>query len=831
MGPTNSDEHLLLYCRLGVVPPVRPPNYIPLKAKADMLASLAFVHLTLITTLSSAGLSAFRSLGPDRPATGPLEEGSISQEQNDLDSLPNREVVQVLDTGDSWTLTVVEHPELGQVRHGEAELRSRAGELLQRGDFQSGVRDGHWSFFWPSGEPMAKGRFVDGLMSGRWSTFYPDKRDGRRGVFAEGRYIDGFRQGEWKCYSLSGEASKRLYEPWIDRYPNGSIKVAGQVCDGHVTGLWEAWWPNGRLAVRGMLDRGVFVGPVEVRHQDGTYDVDLVLGRTDFHSLELQIQWVLDDFRRVPAPAGAALPINGQAEPESFKSDLKELRLSFPVVSPAHHVLDRTEALLNSAESSEASLELLDLGRTDEWVNSAAWLSVEGDDEAPARVLDSEALERLARRLATLALLGSFDPLLSIWLPMMEEARLACHVNGNPSGGHSFYIAAPPSQREPAREKSFDRDVRVAIDRSLGWLVRTQQEDGSWGVEDDFESSAALGIAPGFEAGFGNPAHEIGVTGLAICAFLDAGHGLFSERYGECLGRAFSLLARAQRADGRIGVQASSDWIYDHAIATLAIARLAQDCPHPALTGILADAMTFLEGQRGPHTLRKWVWDAERQVGDWVEVGRLVSGWGYGLHDAPDSSVTAWCFRAMAEGSAALGRELPREICEGVLKHYDSVTSGEGVVGYSRLGEGSARLYHLLEKFPSSLVQPLTAGALLARRVSADRLGRDQVPDDLVELGVQRVLDALPAWTDDGGATDAYYWYWGCLGLRAWGDDHPEAWKVWRKLLLEVILERQVLSKTPADGTWPQNTVWSEVGGAVYLTALCCSMLAMLGDE
>jgi hypothetical protein len=44
-------------------------------------------------------------------------------------------------------------------------------------------------------------------------------------------------------------------------------------------------------------------------------------------------------------------------------------------------------------------------------------------------------------------------------------------------------------------------------------------------------------------------------------------------------------------------------------------------------------------------------------------------------------------------------------------------------------------------------------------------------------------------------------------------------------------LERQVLSKTPADGTWPQNTVWSEAGGAVYLTALCCSMLAMLGDE
>ena len=125
-----------------------------------------------------------------------------------------------------------------------------------------------------------------------------------------------------------------------------------------------------------------------------------------------------------------------------------------------------------------------------------------------------------------------------------------------------------------------------AVRAALEWLRRHQAPNGSWESADfvkrcrktcQNENPARYGDGRGF------PAHDVGVTGLAILAFAGYGHthrdGVFPE-YVECLRKAVDYLLSVQvksndpTTNGRFGDEEDEQWIYDHAIATMGMAEL-----------------------------------------------------------------------------------------------------------------------------------------------------------------------------------------------------------------------------------------------------------------
>jgi hypothetical protein len=66
--------------------------------------------------------------------------------------------------------------------------------------------------------------------------------------------------------------------------------------------------------------------------------------------------------------------------------------------------------------------------------------------------------------------------------------------------------------------------------------------------------------------------HQVGVTGLAICAFLSAGStGRNATPYADTVLRGLSWLVAVQDKEGCVGARASRHFVYNHAYATLAL--------------------------------------------------------------------------------------------------------------------------------------------------------------------------------------------------------------------------------------------------------------------
>ena len=82
------------------------------------------------------------------------------------------------------------------------------------------------------------------------------------------------------------------------------------------------------------------------------------------------------------------------------------------------------------------------------------------------------------------------------------------------------------------------RDTARAIELGLEWLKKHQDEDGKWDA-DDFAKHDVDGEPCD---GPGNPVHDVGVTGLALLAFLGDGSNLRSGPYKDVVKKAVRWL-------------------------------------------------------------------------------------------------------------------------------------------------------------------------------------------------------------------------------------------------------------------------------------------------
>ena len=109
-----------------------------------------------------------------------------------------------------------------------------------------------------------------------------------------------------------------------------------------------------------------------------------------------------------------------------------------------------------------------------------------------------------------------------------------------------------PLRAAAPKKDTRSKEVDAAIAKALEFLKKTQNQDGSWSA---------------------NRARHPAITGLAVMAFLSAGHVPGEGPYGEAVAKGIRAVLKMQHANGLIATEAGHE-MYHHGICTLMLAEV-----------------------------------------------------------------------------------------------------------------------------------------------------------------------------------------------------------------------------------------------------------------
>ncbi|MBL4844497.1 MAG: terpene cyclase/mutase family protein [Planctomycetes bacterium] len=320
--------------------------------------------------------------------------------------------------------------------------------------------------------------------------------------------------------------------------------------------------------------------------------------------------------------------------------------------------------------------------------------------------------------------------------------------------------------------------TEAGVSKGLAWLKKHQSSNGRWKVTlDDCKTCGKN--APG------DARYDVGVTSLAILAYVGNGHTHRFGKHKRVVGRALAWLKRQQNADGAIGFTGNEgEAIYNHALATQALCEL------------FAVSRDF--------TLKRY---AEKAVSWIVKARNPGFGWKYGVRSGRnDTSVTGAMLLTLLTAREA-GINVPGESFEGASKWLARATNASGETGYQSPGGGSSYLPASDGKFDPLPVN--TAIAVFARLLEGD--AREDLRKSSAHLDQN-----LPTWDKNGRKVNFYYWYYGTNAKFQIGGP---TWKAWNKAIQKALLPNQE-TKGCAAGSWKPQGEWCLAGGRVYATAI-----------
>ncbi|MFI5401567.1 MAG: hypothetical protein ACHQ1G_01425, partial [Planctomycetota bacterium] len=328
--------------------------------------------------------------------------------------------------------------------------------------------------------------------------------------------------------------------------------------------------------------------------------------------------------------------------------------------------------------------------------------------------------------------------------------------------------------------------VRLALE----WLASHQDDDGRWSC-NEFMRHDPKGEP---RADGGNPLYDPGVTALALLCFLEAGYSDRGEGekgyYNINVEHGLRYLRSAQADDGVFGTRATTHFMYNHAIATLAMCEACRRTKDPAQKKSAELAVRFIEHGRNKD-----------------------SAWRYEPRDGKnDTSVTVWCVEALAAAQAA-GIDVDAAAWRGALAWVDAMTDEFGRVGSNSRGGSPSRPEDAVARFPPARSESMTAAGIIVRS-----LVRDKWKDELVERGIKLMFAQPPMWVPEEGTIDMYYWRCATRALRLVRSGDRQRWS---DLVQKVGLRWQVPASGAYNaGSWDPVDVWGEDGGRVYATAM-----------
>jgi hypothetical protein len=338
------------------------------------------------------------------------------------------------------------------------------------------------------------------------------------------------------------------------------------------------------------------------------------------------------------------------------------------------------------------------------------------------------------------------------------------------------------------------RCVKDVLQDGLQWLKWHQSAEGCWKAKDYVENCGKIGSTTCSDVG--EESNNVGVTGVALLAFLGDGNTTRDGPYRENVARGIKWLKDEQDQDsGLIGGRVGHAFLYNHAIASLAMCEAYYFSQSPALKGSAQKSAEFIMSARNPYGAWRY---SQPPTGE------------------NDTSVTGWMVFALKSAEEAK-LKIDKESFAGALSWIDEVTDYKtGRVGYDAVGTPSSRVTRINDHFNEQRGESMTAVGLLCRVF----MGQDPATTPVMEQHANLLAKALPKWDADPKAkegTDFYYWYYGSYAMYQMGGAH---WTKWKSAMEQAVVKSQ-RKEGDEKGSWDAKVdPWGYAGGRVYTTAL-----------
>ncbi|MHC4660630.1 MAG: hypothetical protein ACYS8W_02975 [Planctomycetota bacterium] len=332
-----------------------------------------------------------------------------------------------------------------------------------------------------------------------------------------------------------------------------------------------------------------------------------------------------------------------------------------------------------------------------------------------------------------------------------------------------------------------------AVLAGLRWLHFHQDKpSGQWDV-DDYQKNCKGPGAPCSHIYSTAPAgtFNAGVSGMALLAFLGYGQTHRHGKFKRTVRRGLKYLMGAQdKGSGRFGTSTGESWIYNHALATMAMCEAFAVTRDNVLKTPAQSAVNYIVNSQNPGY-----------------------GWKYEPKDGKnDTSVTGWMVLALK--AAKMGKlSIAGGAFSGAIAWFDRVTRvSDGKVGYMRPGDNGAKL---AGRPPDTFkgVPTMTSVSVLCRIFCGQKRTHPKI-----QQGVKILMANLPEYNKPkNDKVNFYYWYYGTYAMFQVGG--PK-WKTWNEAMKKALLKTQRAGRICQDGSWDPVGEWCIVGGRVYATAV-----------
>ncbi len=446
--------------------------------------------------------------------------------------------------------------------------------------------------------------------------------------------------------------------------------------------------------------------------------------------------------------------------------------------------------------------------------------------------------KRLIRLVGPLALLSS---------AFSTSGRALQEGDGSTEDGHggkgspSAFASRQAATATPTKKGRPTTDATVkteeAVLEGLCWLLRHQNEDGSWGA-----TTLPSHCTPGKPCISAKtvlvPDYDEGLTGLALLAFLAQGISVGSsieiidtvtgKRHaaGEVVEKGIKWLVDRQRKDGAFSNPDFSFALYNEALAAMAVCEaygIAQrrELESPAQKAV--DYLVAAQKIEEQGSLWGWRYFSRKHLDERLDAGVISESQHAGLVQDVDISVTTWVVMAL-KSAQLVGLSVPSEVMDGALAYARHTTGKKGLVGYQSPDQAGESVKGPGDRFTYHTATMSALGMLVRTFVSRD------IKDPFLELAAKHIVKDLPAVSADKLSIDYYYWYQAALALNQFdGPESPRTgagkyWRPWNRALVAALLSLQNQSTTPkacSRGGWLDDDRWGgSTGHALYSTAI-----------